>query len=207
MMGALHKGLPDGYSIAATYDDEAVGNFLCQGYIPNPGGLWEVGYDHYTSAVALRNLPDNLLMKVFFDGLTNLPKNDYLIIFMERDEREMVASLQQVDKHFQRINWTEAAKPESDKTFDVYRPYCQQDIDHVQDIMGERRDVTLLRVNFKDLINNPAKVFQRIKYTPLGKLRLSISIEEAVSFIKPEYYRSKLDDDSTSRRKVRATHS
>jgi hypothetical protein len=137
-------------------------------------------------------MPDNVIVKIFFDGLIALPSGKYLIIFMERDPLEIKASLKRVDDHLDKLGGRTNLVIEA--PFDVYRDYNQEDIDHVKGIMRERRDVRLLEVDFRELVEDPIAVFNKIKYTPIGRERLDLDVERAASFIKPEFYRERIEN-------------
>jgi hypothetical protein len=106
---------------------------------------------------------------------------------MDRDEDEINESIARSDAHLRSSGVKE--NPPTRYTFDVFRPYSRDDVEHVLGIMEARSDVNLLKVNYKDLIEDPKGTFESIKYTPLGKERLPIDIDRAVSVINPEYYR------------------
>jgi hypothetical protein len=183
------------------------------GYRPCPTPLLEVGGSAYCNAEFLRSLPDNAIIKIFFDGLPNLPANDYIIIFMERDLREVKASLEKAERHI--INWalkhhnippemTKKRNAKVERTFCAYRDYNQADIDHVLGIMEQRKDVTLLRVNYADLIANPYETLQSLAISPLGRERFKLDVAAAAAQIDSKYYRSR-HDNGKDRSKERST--
>lgn len=192
MMKALTsvlKGFQAGHRIE---NDVRFGNRYLDGYIPNPSPLLEIGSRNYLKASFLREMPDNVIVKIFFDGLIALPSGDYLIIFMERDPLEIKASLKKVNDHLDKMGGRTV--PVVEASFDVYREYNQEDIDHVKGIMRERRDVRLLEVDFRELVEDPIAVFNKIKYSPIGRERLDIDVWRAASFIKPEFYRERIEN-------------
>lgn len=183
MMSALYAGLKEGQILYQPAQERL--NKPEEGYVPNPGHLYEVGRAYYTSAKFLRMMPHDSLVKILWDGLANLPKGDYTVIFMERDENEINASVARSDAHLRSQGVRE--NPQTAFTFDVFRPYDQDNIDHVLGIMEMRKDVRLLRVGFKDVIDNPLREFERIsKY-------VSIDPEKAASVINPKFYRFRKD--------------
>jgi hypothetical protein len=217
MMQALLAGIQDTKMVLAySKDDHSLGGCVERnGYAPCPTPLFEVGAAAYHNPDFLRNMPDNLIVKIFFDGLLNLPAGEYIIIFMERDVREIKHSLDRAEKHI--IDWameTRNIPPEEtkernskiDRTFDVYLPYNQKNIDHVLGIMEQRKDVTLLRVNYRDLIANPYETLQSLATSPLGRERFQLDVAAAAAQIDSKYYRSKYDNGKDGS-KERATDS
>ena len=168
-----------------------------EGYQPNPNGLYEVGLVRYLEPRFLRKIPDNSILKILYDGLPNLPKGDYKVIFMERDPDEITASSERVEKHWAEYEAGTGIKHESslDMTkilpFYCLRPYNQDDIDHVLGIMQTRWDVDLVRVSYNDVINDPLTAFKRIKHNGLGKVRFEFDVEKAASLVDPQLYRSR----------------
>jgi len=212
MMCALVDSLVPPFAVGTSNDDWGVGNVPDEdGYIPCPGPLFEVGGSAYCNAQFLRNMPNDVLIKIFFDGLPNLPAGEYVVIWMYRDPEEVAASLERAEKHI--IDWalkthgtseekTKQRNARIERTFCVYRDYNQDDIDHVLGIVDQRKDIRLIEVDYADLIANPRKVFKRIKK------HLDIDIDKAMKAIKPEFYRArKTDDDSKDRNTGRAAAS
>jgi hypothetical protein len=192
MMKSLIAGLSGFKAGYRTESDARFGNLYLDGYIPNPSPLFEIGSRNYLKASFLREMPENAIVKIFFDGLIALPSGDYLIIFMERDPLEITSSAKRVDQHLDKLGGRTV--PIVEAPFDVYRDYNQEDIDHVKGIMRERRDVRLLEVDFRELVEDPIAVFNKIKYTPIGRERLDLDVERAASFIKPEFYRERIEN-------------
>jgi len=200
MMNALHAG---GLPVIFQPEQEKF-NKEINGFAPNPSKLLEVGQQYYMNAHFLRNIPDDSLIKVLYDGLPCLPLGKYTIVFMLRDEAEINDSLARSDAHLR----TRGVKPNPPKpfTFDVFRPYKQEDIDHVLGIMSNRMDVNLIKVQYKDVVDDPIGLLQSICESPLGRLRIPIDIETAAKTIQPGHYRSKNEND-TSRSKGTPTQS
>jgi hypothetical protein len=189
MMQAMANGLNEGI-IVHSEDDDRVGNVAnWAGYIPSPGPLLEVGRNAYYNAEFVRNLPADVLVKIFFDGLPTLPADKYLVIFMRRKEAEILESCAKVARHLQAIG---VPSNPARGMFDIYSPYNQDDIDHVLGIMDQRKDVELIEVDYADLIDNPEKILNRIKYTPLGRTRVDLDVKKAASVINKDFYRSKV---------------
>jgi hypothetical protein len=171
------------------------------GYAPNhPSGLFEVGYYNQLKPQFLRAVRDRqpiCALKITWDCLVYLPKGEWIIIFMDRSAEEIDASCAKVDDYIrdhgsakmndQRNN--QLKKISKTLPFSCFRRYSHDDVEHVLGIMGERRDVELLRVNYQDVINNPEKVFSDLKYTPLDKERIPIDAKMSASVIDKNLYR------------------
>lgn len=186
MMRAIQNGLQSG-AVLYQPGQEKIGEQEEDGYFPNPSGLLEVGQWYYMSAQFLRMIPDESVLKILYDGLPNLPQGDYTIIFMERDQAEIEESCGRVDKHLRQVGVVE--NPARDYVFDTFRPYRQDDIDHVLGIMEARSDVRLLRVRYRDVIDDPLGTFIKLSKTPLGRPLLPIDPEKAAEIVNPEHYR------------------
>lgn len=182
MMQALANGQTDGTRIFAARD-RTLGNIERDGYRPIPGLFLEVG-QNYKNAEWLRKMPDNIFVKIFFDGLPNLPLGKYKIIFMVRDEWEINHSVERAEKHIR--SFGVPPNPPSDSTFYVYRPYSQADVNHVLGICEARSDIDLIKVNFTDLIKHPKHEFETLRLRGVP-----IDPDKAASVIDPSYYRSK----------------
>lgn len=192
MMQALFYGLNEKRVLAYTKEDDQKGNVEKGGYMPNPGPLLEVGGTAYEAAF-LRSQPKNVLIKLFFDVLPLIPSGDHKIVFMERDPDEIRGSVQRVKEHFKEIGFTKQQKAFAPhiKTFDVFRDYCQEDIDHVLGIMRQRKDCRLFRVDYNELVQRPAMSFESISEW----LDLDLDVEKAASLIDEKYYRARKECD------------
>jgi len=182
MMQALRAGMYKG-TLVCSNRDQKNGNIERDGYIPNPGPLLEVG-GNYRNPGWMRELVDDAVVKIFFDGLPYLPRGNYRVIFMIRDEWEIVDSCERVDKHLRSVGIPE--NPVSNAPFYVYRPYSQDDIDHVLGICEARSDIDLIKVNFADLMKHPKHELETLRL-----LGVPIKVDRATSVIDPSYYRSK----------------
>jgi len=216
MMHALYSGMKGGVALFSPDFEEFNPNI--DGYQPNPNGLWEVGFRQYMSPPFLRGMPDGSLVKILYDGLPNLPKGDYKIIFMTRDVDEIEASLARSDEclteHAKRSGKIRRSQDAiDDKTeflpFCSFRDYDQVEIDHVLGIMDTRKDVDLIKVDFADVIRCPTNAFRKIRSTPLGRTRIDIDVAKAAAVIEPKLYRSKVKEHgyNTSRDDRTRTHS
>ena len=203
MMRALHSaGLP------ALYDKGLQGRDSkpdAAGYAPNhPEGLFEVGYFNLLKPEFMRSLVardvGTFAVKVTWDCLVYLPKGDWKIIFMHRSGDEIDASCRRVDKYIadqvdgdyqtdlkQRTS-TLISRSKA-LPFSCFRPYSHDNITHVLDIMRERRDVELLSVQYQDVIDDPVKVFEYLKYTPLHRERLPLDVDKAAAVIDEKLHR------------------
>lgn len=188
MMQALHAG---GVEIIYVPQLEG-GNPDYNNYQPNPGGLYEMGLGQYMHAKILRALPDKGVVKILFDGLPCLPKKDYKIIFMSRNLEEIEASTARVDEHIlgqpgrQRGLASKADEITGILPFCVYRPYNQQDIDHVLGICDARSDMEVIHINYADVIDNPYMVFEGLR-----KRGIPIDVDKAAEIIDPKLYRAR----------------
>ncbi len=173
-----------------------------EGYAPNAkAGLFEVGYFALLDPLFYKTLvehpEDGFILKIPWDCLVYLPKGDWKIIFMNRDAEEIDRSCARVDKYLKEYGDKDVLEERMNQLipkskalpFSIYRKYNQEHIDHVLGIMETRSDVELIPVQYQDVINNPVKVFESIKYTPSGKERLPIDIDKAASVINPELHR------------------
>lgn len=177
MMQCLHHGLKKG-QVCYTPDLEKA-NKHKDGYISNPGRLLEIGRNFYMNSLFLRQIPDWSVIKILFDGLPNLPKGDWKVIFMDRDPEEIVRSVARSDQHLRSIGVPENTNDKT--TFNCFRPYQREDIDHVLGICEMRKDIDLRIVKYIDMIYNPVET--------LRSLDMPIDEEKAASKVKPKYYR------------------
>jgi hypothetical protein len=168
-----------------------------EGYKPNPNGLFEVGIVRYLEPRFLRKIPDNCLVKILFDGLPNLPQipgvdNLYKIIFMSRDVDEIKRSCDRVEQFRQDLNIAADSFEDSPLEitrilpFSCFRPYNQEDIDHVLGICSVRRDIDLTFIDYAEVIDDPLSVFTRLK-----SLGWPIDPEKCASVIDPKLYRTR----------------
>jgi hypothetical protein len=181
MMQALYSGMKSGGIVFQKQMEDFNPNEV-DGYIPTPGKLWEVGRGFYKNAEFLRCIPDDSLIKILFDGLPAIPKGEWTVIFMLRDEVEIRASYARSDAHIRAAGISE--NPKTKHTFDVYRPYNQEDLDHVIGICEARSDMDLFKIQYRDVIDDPVGIF-----TALQECGLDIDPEKSAAEVKPEYYR------------------
>lgn len=192
LMQAIHAGNTTlGLMIASSIDalghpiDYAARPPEPDGYSPNPNGAYEVGTMAYHNARFLRNIPPDSLIKVLFDGLPNLPRGNYKIIYMERDVDEIRASTKRVEEYLggDALGALELTKH---LPFSCFRPYNQEEIDHVLGICRARCDIDIAMVNYNDVINDPLEQFNKLK-----SLGWPIIPEVCASEIDQTLYRSR----------------
>jgi len=185
MMRALNQG---GLDFLADKELQSEWNQAPQdGYQPLPdGGLFELGRNSYINPKIMRMLidkaPDQICIKVFFDGLPVLPVSDYTVIFMRRDADEIEQSMQAVDRYKRKRDFP--VHKRARLPFDVYAPYDANNLKHCLDIAKARQDMKVLEVEFRDLVEDPGAV--------LTRLELPIDIEKAASAIDPDWYRCRV---------------
>jgi len=196
MMQALNHG---GMGLIHVPELEG-GNPEYNNYQPNTGGLYEMGLGQYMCAKLLRMLPNKGAIKILFDGLPCLPKGDYKIIFMSRDLEEIEASTKRVDEHIlgqpgrQRGLASRVDEITGILPFCTYRPYNQDDIDHVLGICETRSDMDVFHIDYADVIDNPLGIFEA-----LVGCGIPIDPKKAAAIVNPKLYRTRKDDHSESR--------
>ena len=183
MMQAIHESMLEG---AMLYQPGMEKFNDGEEYVPNPGGLWEVGQTYYMSADFLRQIPDDSFLKILYDGLPNLPAREveYRIIFMTRDIDEINSSCERLDVHLRQEGVVE--NPKAWYPFDVFRPYRQEDIDHVLSICDARDDMQVMVLPYKDVIEQPEAVFRAIQ-----NFGFNIDPTKAASVVDPQLYRQR----------------
>ena len=191
MMSAL-KASGLSYISNSKLDELIARQSTIDGYKPSKDGVWEVGRQFYCNPTLMRNFvkyQDEIAIKVFYDGLPTLPAGGYTVIFMQRNPAEIIESLANVVQHTMAIKNAALSQPNDTYPFDVYADYNPEDVQHCLDIAKQRKDMNVIEVNFRDLIEQPEKTLEAIKYTPLGRERVPIDIKKAVKVIDPDWYR------------------
>ena len=182
----MMKCLQEGGIPAILRPDFENQNKKTEEYDPNPGELMEVGQPYYKSPRFLRLLAaqrENSCVKIFYDGLPYLPSGDWTIIWMHRDEEEIVRSCEKVDKHLKSLG--NHKNPKLWEVWDVFRPYDQTSMDHVLGMCKQRLDMNVIEVDFKSVIERPLDVFDELR----DVRGLPINPEKAAAKVNPDYYR------------------
>ena len=184
MMKALHcGGLP--VLCNSKIDDNCKRLPEVDGYKPTPTGLqFEIGQSFYMdpdfmAQYVVKN--PGSAVKVFFDGLPNLPAHDYVVVFMHRDPGEIRESLQRAEDYRKAINMRDNRKDRL--PFDVYKDYTPEHVDYCYRIARQRRDMKVIDVNFVDLVRKPIEVLSWIRNI------IPIDLEKAAEAIDPDWYR------------------
>jgi hypothetical protein len=133
-------------------------------YDPHPSKLWEAGQGWYMRPNFGRMINDEQnnpgakspAIKILFDGLPHLPKGEWKVIFLLRDIEEIDASTKFLDRHLRRTGVKENGMLHY--PFDCFRPYDQDDIDHVLGICDARADIELIKLQFRDIVEDPEKI-------------------------------------------------
>jgi hypothetical protein len=183
MMGVLKaSGLP--FISNAKTDELVKKQPVINGYKPTKNGYFEVGRNFYSNAQCMRDFvrdQDETAIKIFYDGLPILPAGKYTVIFMQRDSVEIIESLKRFDEY--RQTFKQRPVDENDSyPFDLYAEYKPADVQHCLDIAKQRNDINVIEVNFKDLIDNPIQVFERLK-------KNGVPIDADNDVIDPDWYR------------------
>jgi hypothetical protein len=197
MMAALHRGKEKTGSgelrlLALPVLEEANPNF--EGYQANPNGLYEVGLGQYLRTEWTRKIPDNALVKILFDGLPTLPKDKYKIIFMQRDESEIVASIERVEAHWKRYGEANGVEKIDHNEYTLalplccLRPYNSEDIKHVLGICEARTDFDVMCIDYAEVIENPLEVFTRLQDWgwPIDPEKCASTIDKSLYRVRKE---------------------
>jgi hypothetical protein len=185
MMRALHQG---GLPMIAEKELQSDWDQAPQdGYQPLPdGGLYEVGRHTYLDPGVMRALtaktPANVCIKVFFDGLPTLPVHNYRVIFMRRDPAEIAASMEKVNEYKRKRQFP--VKEHKRLPFDAMAPFIPEDVEQCLAIARARRDMDVIEVDFRDLVENPER--------ELYRLGAPIDIQKASKAIDPAWYRERV---------------
>jgi hypothetical protein len=154
------------------YDKESDGlNVLHpDGYIPNPHGFYQftepIGDDFYEKY-------NGKAIKCPIRGLTKLPSGEYKLIFIKRNPKEIRASM---------AKWTPFSSWGRDETLTYF---YEEYVGALLSILQKRGDVSIITLNYADIISNPQKEFDKIG---LNTISMSACVE-------PELYRLKLEHD------------
>lgn len=144
-------------------------------YVPNPNGFYQ-----FTGEVneAFPILYNNKLVKFPIRYLNNLPDSEYKIIILKRDPEEIRMSMSK---------WTpySAWGPQESATY-LY----DEIITGIKDRLSKLNNVSVIEVNYRDIVNNPLDTFNYIKESGW-----EINVEACVSMVDSSLYRNKLEKD------------
>lgn len=141
-------------------------------YEVNPDKFYEVGQKEYMRFGFTSELPDNCCVKIQAIGLPILSAaKGYKIIYMRRDPEAIKESY---IKAFGPKNWPYSNWPD----------HYWQLLDGVKGIMGVRRDVELLELQYEDVLSDPTGSMERIK-----AMGVPINVNRAAGVIDPKWNR------------------
>ena len=127
----------------------------------------------------LRDIPDQSITKILFDGLPALPFRDWQIVFMKRDPDAIELSLDMVHEYIKGCGGRDGMKDSTavykDGTerywpFDVFAPYDWEDIDQVIDICRARQDMRVHVIDYATVLTNPLRAFMLLQQDGMGEL-------------------------------------
>ena len=143
-------------------------------YTVNKHGFWEVGQSEYMRLGFTSELPQESCVKIQAMGLPILSAaKGYKIIMMRRDPKAIKTSF---------IN--AFSEREFNAKYSDWPTHYFTLLDGVKAIMQQRRDVELMEIQFDDMIDDPFKVFTKIK-----AMGIPIDINKSVATIEPELKR------------------
>ena len=140
-------------------------------YKPNPGGFYELSRKEY-SQYGFPRMYQGKLIKCLWGGLWKFFPGDYLIVFMRRDPEEIRQSYEA---------FFDQPPPPSFKNF---KDITKDTLEYIK----VRKDMQVLEINYRDVIDNPKKIFTQIK-----KFGFPININKATKVVDPTQYRFQLD--------------
>lgn len=178
--------------------DMALGKHAGGGYHPNPNGFYELEHSDYKDINFPRKF-EGQLIKVLFGGLYKLVPGNYKIVFMRRNQEE---SRQSYEAFF--------GQPSPKIVGDIYHKHpsgstgpmtidqlnaahqsshFKQIMDNCFGIMEQRRDVDITQLNYRDVVENPLKIFQILNQTgwPIDPVK-------AAGVVDPDLCRFKIED-------------
>ena len=143
-----------------------------KGYKPNPNGFFSMeGYIDYQYP-SFYDQYQGKLLKIPRVALRELPPGKYKIIYMERDTDEILRSYRSFIG-FRDWNTVETSV------------YLKEEILGAElRLLKKRGDVEVLTVNYRDVIKNPSKTFERIR-----DFGFPIDPEKAASVVDQSLYR------------------
>ncbi len=122
------------------------------------------------------------VVKIISYLLKYLPReNNYSIIFLERNLNEVMASQNKM-----LIRLGEEANPEEDERMKVI---YQSHLNEVKSIIKMRKNMDVLYINHRDIINDPLNCAKRV-----GKfLKRDLDFESMANIVDPGLYRNRSD--------------
>jgi len=169
MMKALETGGLE--AVRSDKRDKMNDRFGDKDYKPNPNGFYEIERMRKVRQDDFMEKQKGKLIKVMFNDVLNLPIRNYKIVFMLRNKEEVRQSFEAFfQRKFPTVKYNELMK------------YI---IEHLEN----RKDIQLVVLSYRDVIDNPNKEFQKLKDDDW-----KIDVEECVSVVKPELCRFRLEN-------------
>jgi len=165
MMRALEAG-----GLEATKSnerDKMNDRFGDKDYRPNPNGFYEIENLSQVRQDDFMEKCRGKLIKAMFNDVLNIPVKDYKIVFMIRDKEEIRQS-------FEAFFNTKAPMIER----------YDERMEHIIKLLKNRKDVQLTVLNYRDVIDNPRKEFQKLKD---GGWK--IDVDKCISIVDPNLCR------------------
>jgi len=170
MMKALEAG---GLEAAINPDrDKMNQQFGDSNYKPNVGGFYELNRSEYQQ-YGFPRMYEGKLLKCLWGGVAKVVVGDYRIVFMMRNPEEIRQSYEAF--------FDGRVPPSLEKYEDIMKDTI--------DMLENRKDTRVLIIQYRNVINNPRKEFQKIK-----DFGFPIDIERAISVVDPTLCRFKLED-------------
>ena len=141
-------------------------------YQPNPNGFYELSRKEYQETGFPRGY-EGKLIKILFGGINRIVAGNYKIIFMRRDFEEIRQSYEGFFGNVLQITENELIAK----------------IEDAIGILKQRRDVDITEVWYRDVIEDPLKVFTFLK----GR-GWPIDPEKAAEVVNPELCRFRLEN-------------
>jgi len=136
-------------------------------YKPNPGGFYELQRNEYKQ-YGFPRMYEGKLIKCLWGGLAKFVVGNYKVVFMMRDPEEIRQSFEAF--------FGGQAPP----TLANYEEIMKDSID----LLNNRKDTRLIILQYRDVIENPKKEFQKLKDDGW-----KIDIDKAILTVKPDLYR------------------
>lgn len=159
---------------SADYDlDEQFGS---DGYAPNPNGYYQMPHDLFEHA-NLTEMLSGKVVKIYLDMLNSLPVADYKIIFMRRNQKEILASMAKMSGG-EHLGY-EQENVENDSIF----------VEEKKSQFSLRPDFNIIEIDYAELVKNPEESFSKIK-----EFGFPIDITKACEMVEPSLHRFKLEN-------------